>query len=221
MKNLLLLFVSFLLTNTLLAQNICTTSEENSIDLNIISVNKCDIVTKKQNTRERVTKTLTVRNRVKKTRKSLQENQSNLSPSTKVSIITTNNNLSIENSLKSEIKNVLFSVVEQVPLFPTCKGKSNEKAKKCFIDNMQKHFSKNYYPEVFSEEGIRGRILIQFTIDVYGTPKNIQVVSSKSSEIIINEINRIINKLPKLESGKEKGIPVNVTYSFPVNLILN
>ncbi|WP_417800789.1 energy transducer TonB [Tenacibaculum sp.] len=222
MKTTLLFFASLLLSfNALNAQEVCTTPEDNRIDLNIINVNKCDIVNEKQNSRERTTQTLTARNRIKKIRKAPQKNQSSLSASSKVTIITTNNDLAIKNSLKTQTKEVLFSVVEQVPLFPKCKKSSNEKAKKCFKDSMQKHFSKNYYPEVFSEEGIHGRILIQFTIDVYGAPKNIQVVSSKPSEVITNEISRIINKLPQLESGKEKGIPVDVTYSFPINLILN
>ncbi|MDO6676070.1 TonB family protein [Tenacibaculum sp. 1_MG-2023] len=222
MKTTLLFFILLLfVTIALKAQEVCTTPEDNAVDLNIISVNKCEIVNKKQNSRERTTKALTARNRIKKIRKTPQKNQSSLSNPSKVSIVTTNNDLSIKTSLKSQTKELLFSVVEQVPLFPKCKNSSNEKAKKCFKDNMQKHFSKNYYPEVFSEEGIRGRVLIQFTIDVYGKPKNIQVVSSKPSKVITNEINRIINKLPQLESGKEKGIPVNVTYSFPINLILN
>ncbi|MDX8552799.1 energy transducer TonB [Tenacibaculum sp. 1B UA] len=222
MKTTLLFFILLLfVTIALKAQEVCTTPEDNAVDLNIISVNKCEIVNKKQNSRERTTKALTARNRIKKIRKTPQKNQSSLSNPSKVSIVTTNNDLSIKTSLKSQTKELLFSVVEQVPLFPKCKNNSNEKAKKCFKNNIQKHFSKNYYPEVFSEEGIRGRILIQFTVDVYGKPKNIQVVSSKPSKVITNEINRIINKLPQLESGKEKGIPVNVTYSFPINLILN
>ncbi|XRE44394.1 hypothetical protein ACIVBQ_002598 [Tenacibaculum discolor] len=223
MKATLLYLTTFILLSSieLKAQEVCTTTEDNAIDLNIISAKKCDIVNEKQTPRERTTKTLIARNRIKKIRKSPQKSQSSLSASSKVSIVTTSNDLSIKNSLKSQTKEVLFSVVEEVPLFPKCKNSSNEKAKKCFKDNMQKHFSKNYFPEVFSEEGIRGRILIQFTIDIYGNPKNIQVVSSKPSKVITNEINRIINKLPQLESGKEKGIPVDVTYSFPINLILN
>lgn len=218
-----LLFFTFLLFSsiTIKAQEVCTTPEDNAIDLNVISTNKCNVFNEKQKPRERTTKTLIARNRIKKIRKTPQKSQSSLSASPKVSIVTTNNDLSIKNSLKSQTKEVLFSVVEQVPLFPKCKNSSNEKAKKCFKDSMQKHFSRNYFPEVFSEEGIHGRILIQFTIDIYGNPKNIQVVSSKPSKVITSEINRIINKLPQLESGKEKGIPVDVTYSFPINLILN
>ncbi|CAM1363911.1 conserved exported hypothetical protein [Tenacibaculum litoreum] len=222
MKTTLLFLTSLLFSSiTIKAQEVCTTPEDNAIDLNIISVKKCDVVNEKQNPRERTTKILITRNRIKKIRKTPQKSQSSLNASSEVSIITTNNDISIKNSLESQTKEVLFSVVEQVPLFPKCKNSSNEKAKKCFKDNMQKHFLKNYFPEVFSEEGIHGRILIQFTIDIYGNPKNIQVVSSKPSKIITSEINRIINKLPQLESGKEKGIPVDVTYSFPINLILN
>ena len=221
MKTTLLLITYFIITQTIFSQEVCTTPEDNTIDLNIISVNKCDVIDEAQKLPQKNTRTLTARNRIKKVRKQVQENQSNLNANSNVTIITTNNDLTLKNTLTTQTKEVLFSVVEEVPLFPNCENSIGQDAKKCFKDNMQKHFSKNYYPEVFSQEGIRGRILIQFTIDIYGNPKNIQVVSSKRSEIITDEINRIINKLPQFSAGKEKGIPVNVTYSFPINLILN
>ncbi|RKF03169.1 TonB family protein [Tenacibaculum lutimaris] len=221
MKTTLLLITYFIITQTIFSQEVCTTPEDNTIDLNIISVNKCDVTDEAQKLPQKNTRTLTARNRIKKVRKQAQENQSNLNANSNVTIITTNNDLTLKNTLTTQTKEVLFSVIEEVPLFPNCENSIGQDAKKCFKDNMQKHFSKNYYPEVFSQEGIRGRILIQFTIDIYGNPKNIQVVSSKRSEIITDEINRIINKLPQFSAGKEKGIPVNVTYSFPINLILN
>jgi len=221
MKTRLLLIAYFIIPQTIFSQEVCTAPEDNTIDLNIISVNKCDVTDEAQKLPQKNTRTLTARNRIKKVRKQAQENQSNLNANSNVTIITTNNDLTLKNTLTTQTKEVLFSVVEEVPLFPNCENSIGQDAKKCFKDNMQKHFSKNYYPEVFSQEGIRGRILIQFTIDIYGNPKNIQVVSSKRSEIITDEINRIINKLPQFSAGKEKGIPVNVTYSFPINLILN
>jgi len=221
MKTRLLLITYFIISQTIFSQEVCTAPEDNTIDLNIISVNKCDVTDEAQKLPQKNTRTLTARNRIKKVRKQAQENQSNLNANSNVTIITTNNDLTLKNTLTTQTKEVLFSVVEEVPLFPNCENSIGQDAKKCFKDNMQKHFSKNYYPEVFSQEGIRGRILIQFTIDIYGNPKNIQVVSSKRSEIITDEINRIINKLPQFSAGKEKGIPVNVTYSFPINLILN
>ena len=221
MKTRLLLIAYFIISQTIFSQEVCTTPEDNTIDLNIISVNKCDVTDEAQKLPQKNTRTLTARNRIKKVRKQAQENQSNLNANSNVTIITTNNDLTLKNTLTTQTKEVLFSIVEEVPLFPNCENSIGQDAKKCFKDNMQKHFSKNYYPEVFSQEGIRGRILIQFTIDIYGNPKNIQVVSSKRSEIITDEINRIINKLPQFSAGKEKGIPVNVTYSFPINLILN
>ncbi|CAM1339929.1 energy transducer TonB [Tenacibaculum aestuarii] len=221
MKTTLLFIAYFILTQTVFSQEVCTTPEDNTIDLNIISVNKCDVTDESQKLPQKNTRTLTARNRIKKVRKKAQENQSNLSANSNISIVTTNDDLTLKNTLATQTREVLFSVVEEVPLFPNCEISTGQEAKKCFKDNMQKHFSKNYYPEVFSQEGIRGRILIQFTIDVYGNPKNIQIVSSKSSKIITKEINRIINKLPQFSAGKEKGMPVDVTYSFPINLILN
>ena len=221
MKTTLLLIVFFTTSLTIFSQEVCTTPEDNTIELNIISVNKCDVTNESLKLPQKETKTFTARNRIKKVRKQVQENQSNLNANSTVTIITTNNDLTLKNTLTSQTKEVLFSVVEEVPLFPNCESSTGQEAKKCFKDNMQKHFSKNYYPEVFSQEGIRGRILIQFTIDVYGNPKNIQVASSKPSKIIEDEVNRIINKLPQFSAGKEQGIPVEVTYSFPINLILN
>ncbi len=207
------------------AQEICTTPENNTIDLNIISTKKCDITSNDNDdnsgTRTLTSKTLTARNRIKKVRKTPQKSQSSLQASSKVDLVTTNNDVAIKKTFKSQTKEVLFSVVEQVPLFPKCKNNTNEKAKKCFKSSMQTHFSKNHYPEVFSEEGVKGRILIQFVIDIHGNPQNIQVASAKPSEAITNEIKRIIKKLPQFTAGKEKGIPVNVVYTFPLNLTIH
>lgn len=219
MKNLLLIISFLFFTQFFFAQKkVCTTQEENSIDLNTISLNKCAIESEKPEPRKRIQKNIIARNRIIK-RKQVQESKTVLKASSEISI-TTSNSFEIENPVKFQNNEILFSLVDEVPLFPNCDN-NLENTKKCFKDNLQKHFLKYYYPEIFSEEGVQGRILIQFTIDIYGKPKDIQVISSKPNNNITKEVNRIINKLPTLTTGKHKGLPINVKYAFPINLTLN
>lgn len=221
MKLIFKLAVFLLTTTTLFSQEICTSPGENTIDLNIISAKKCDAEsTEKNKNVAKTSRRLIARNRIKKVRNKIQQNQSNLQAKSTVTIETTNN-FNLKNTLKKQNQKVLFTVVDEIPMFPNCTMGTKNENKKCFVKSMQQHFSKNYYPEVFLDEEVQGRILIQFTIDIYGKPKNVKVVTTKTNNAITNEITRIIKKLPVLSVGKQKGIPVDVVYSFPLNLTLS
>lgn len=109
---------------------------------------------------------------------------------------------------------VLFSVVDEIPLFPKC---NNTKDKQCFSKKISNHFNKNFHPEKVFYNRVVKRIFIQFVVDVKGKIKNIQIKGVKKNKKLDNEVLRIIKKLPNLISGKHKKIPVNVKYSFPLN----
>lgn len=112
---------------------------------------------------------------------------------------------------------VPFSVIEDVPVFPGCEGEKNKRA--CFQKMMSKHISKNFrYPEIAQEMGIQGRVNIMFVIQKDGSIGDIQLRGpDKNLEI---EAKRIINKLPKMIPGKQRGSPVKVPFSIPINFKL-
>lgn len=116
---------------------------------------------------------------------------------------------------------VPFAIVDQVPSFPSCQNRfnSNEKLKECFNKQIQKHISKNFkYPEIAQEMGIQGRVFVTFIIDEYGEVKNIRTRGSDQN--LQKEAYRIIQKLPKMQPGKHRGIAVSVPYSIPITFKL-
>lgn len=114
---------------------------------------------------------------------------------------------------------VPFSVVENVPIFPGCKGSSNDVLKKCFQDKMQAHLLKNFrYPETAMEMGIYGKVFVLFEINKDGIVTGIR--TRGPDKLLEKEAARIIGILPKMIPGKQRGKPVRVPYSIPINFQL-
>ena len=112
---------------------------------------------------------------------------------------------------------VPFSYVENVPVFPGCEDNSNARA--CFNMMMQRHISENFnYPEEAMEKGIQGRVSVMFTISADGSIINIR--KRGPHELLENEVERIIKKLPKMTPGNYDGKNVDVPYSIPVTFKL-
>ncbi len=112
---------------------------------------------------------------------------------------------------------VPFAVIEDVPVFPGCEGSSNKKA--CFQEMMQKHIRKNFrYPEIAQEMGIQGRVAVMFTIQKDGSIGNIRMRGPDKN--LEAEAMRIIQKLPKMTPGKQRGRAVKVPFSIPINFKL-
>ena len=108
---------------------------------------------------------------------------------------------------------VPFAVIEDVPIFPGCEGASDKRA--CFNEMMQQHIRKNFrYPEVAQEMGVQGRVSVLFTIQKDGSIGNIRLRGPDKN--LEEEARRIIEKLPKMTPGKQRGRPVRVPFSIPI-----
>jgi bla regulator protein BlaR1 len=122
---------------------------------------------------------------------------------------------------KSEILannvDVPFALIEQVPLFPGCESlSSNEEQKKCMSQKIQGHVQENFNIKLGEEVGLKGvnRVIVQFKIDKNG---NIVDVRSRAPhQKLEEEASRVINSLPKMIPGKQKGKNVGVMYSLPI-----
>ena len=74
------------------------------------------------------------------------------------------------------IEDVSFMIIEDVPVFPGCKGNKAE-LKKCFSKKVQKHFSRKFDADLPNELGLsagRKRVFIGFKIDKTGNIVNVQ-----------------------------------------------
>lgn len=111
---------------------------------------------------------------------------------------------------------VPFSVVEKVPIFPGCMGATNDELKACFSKKINDHIIKNFkYPQAAIELGIYGKVFVLFTIDKDGNVANIK--SRGPDKMLEKEAERIIGLLPKMKPGLQRGNPVSVPYSIPIN----
>ncbi|MBA4745862.1 TonB family protein [Muricauda sp. TY007] len=112
---------------------------------------------------------------------------------------------------------VPFAVIEDVPVFPGCENASDKKA--CFQEMMQKHIRKNFrYPEIAQEMGVQGRVSVIFVIQKDGSIGNIRMRGPDKN--LEAEAMRIIQKLPKMTPGKQRGRPVKVPFSIPITFKL-
>lgn len=114
-------------------------------------------------------------------------------------------------------KEVAFMEVDEVPIFPGCEDAEDKAA--CFQEKIQKHIRKNFhYPEAAQEQGIQGRVSSIFTIDAEGSIVDIRMRGPH--ELLEEETQRILSKLPQMRPGKQDGQPVNVPFSIPITFRL-
>ncbi len=113
---------------------------------------------------------------------------------------------------------IAFALVDEAPVFPDCENE--EDTKECFKKMIFRHISKNFnYPKEAQEKGLEGQVNTMFTIAVDGTIKNIKLRGPH--ELLENEVNRIIERLPKMKPGIHHGVKVNVPFSIPVTFKLD
>lgn len=115
------------------------------------------------------------------------------------------------------VEDVPFLVIENVPVFPGCKG-SNTELRACFSAKMSKFVSKRFNAELASDLGLpQGsiqRIFVLFKIDKNGDISDIQARAPHKK--LQAEAIRIIKLLPKMTPGRQRGRAVGVKYGLPI-----
>ena len=98
-----------------------------------------------------------------------------------------------------------FQLVEEKPSFNG--GDANEFSK--WVN------SKLEYPEIAKENGVQGRVTLQFTVNADGTVSNVKVLRGVDPSLD-KEAVRVVSMSPKWKPGKQRDRAVKVTYTFPV-----
>lgn len=75
------------------------------------------------------------------------------------------------------------------------------------------------YPAQASEDGVSGRVVVQFVVSKTGSIENVQVVRGRHPALD-REAVRVVKSMPKWNPGRNNGQPVKVTYTLPVNFKL-
>lgn len=71
------------------------------------------------------------------------------------------------------------------------------------------------YPEIAKENGVQGRVMLQFRVEADGRVTNVKVIRGVEPSID-KEAVRVVSSSPKWSPGKQRDRAVPVTYTFPV-----
>ena len=74
-------------------------------------------------------------------------------------------------------------------------------------------------PTIALENGIQGRVVVQFCVEKDGSISN-TVVTKSVNPYLDKEALRVVSSMPKWTPGKQKGKPVRVKYTLPVHFRL-
>ena len=103
----------------------------------------------------------------------------------------------------------IFEVVEQMPEFPNGG-----------MAGLMQYLSKNIkYPTIAQENGVQGRVIVQFVVNSDGTIVD-PVVMRSVDPYLDKEALRVIKMMPKWKPGKQRGKAVRVKYTVPVTFKL-
>ena len=111
---------------------------------------------------------------------------------------------------------VPFAVIENVPIFPGCEGGNNDAKKKCMSDKIADFVNKKFNTELASDLGLSGRQRINVIFKIDKTGSIVGVRARAPHPGLEKEAARVINLLPKMKPGKQRGKPVTVPYSLPI-----
>ena len=111
---------------------------------------------------------------------------------------------------------VPFAVIENVPIFPGCDKGNNADRKSCMEKKIQKFVQRKFNTELAGDLGLSGRqrISVIFKIDKSGSV--VDVRSRAPHPRLQKEASRVINLLPKMKPGRQRGQAVTVAYSLPI-----
>ena len=102
----------------------------------------------------------------------------------------------------------IFFIVEEMPEFP-----GGPSAITAFINANVK------YPVIAMENGVQGKVYISFVVNAKGKVENVKVVRGVDPSLD-KEAMRVISALPDWKPGKQRNKPVKVSYTLPVNFVL-
>lgn len=124
-----------------------------------------------------------------------------------------------DNTTGVEVKDYVAAVEEEVVEEEAIPFQLVEKAPS-FMGGGPNEFTKwvnqrLVYPEIAKENGVQGRVTLQFTVEKDGSVTNVKVLRGVDSSLD-REAVRVVQSSPKWTPGKQRDRTVKVTYTFPV-----
>jgi protein TonB len=99
-------------------------------------------------------------------------------------------------------------VVEEMPEFPGG------------VTALRKYLAESVkYPVIAQENGIQGKVYVNFVVNKDGSVSNAKIARGVDPSLD-QEALRVVSTLPKWKPGKQRGQPVRVSYTVPINFQL-
>jgi protein TonB len=103
----------------------------------------------------------------------------------------------------------IFVIVEDMPSF---QGGD--------INKFREYINKNLkYPEIASENGIQGRVILSFVVEPHGGVSNVRILRGVDPALDKEAI-RVVESSPKWQPGMQRGKPVRVSFNIPIIFVL-
>lgn len=102
----------------------------------------------------------------------------------------------------------VFMVVEEMPEFP-----GGTPALRKFLAESVK------YPVVAQENGIQGKVYVNFVVNKDGSVSGAKIARGVDPSLDAEAL-RVVSTLPKWKPGKQRGVPVRVSYTVPISFVL-
>lgn len=105
-------------------------------------------------------------------------------------------------------ENKVHDFVEQMPSFPGGMGA------------LMSWLSQNIkYPVIAAENGVEGRVIVQFVVEKDGSITDVKIAKSVDPSLD-KEATRVVSSMPHWIAGRQNGNPVRVKYTVPVTFKL-
>jgi protein TonB len=102
----------------------------------------------------------------------------------------------------------VFFIVEDMPEFPG----GDAALHKYLATSVE-------YPVIAQENGIQGRVYVKFVINTDGSVTDVQIARGVDPSLD-KEALRVVRDMPKWKPGKQRGKAVRVSYTVPINFVL-
>lgn len=108
-----------------------------------------------------------------------------------------------------EPDDIPFQIVEDMPEFPG--------GQEALLKYLSSHIK---YPSICRENNIQGRVVLQFIVNKDGSIVDVEVLKPVHPQLD-KEAVRVVESMPKWKPGSQRGKPVRVKFTLPVQFRLN
>lgn len=116
----------------------------------------------------------------------------------------------------------VFSYVDEMPLFSkACDFDDEDKSRECTLKEIQKYLAKVAYPQFAIDNEVQGKVYVSFVVAVDGSIIDIQLLRGVDKLLDDAAMQHLKNMPSFYAPGIQRGKPVKVRYSIPINFKLD